>query len=109
MGHDQRLRGILIRAHLAGVSIEYSDAVGDLVRDYEAIELAREMGWTQSLLDAQKRKIRAVEDLITRATRAGVQVQKSGTATIAVYNNRVEMVTTLGRPRRLKTKPKETA
>lgn len=60
MGHDARLRGKLIRAHLTGTQIILAVPADDLtIRRHKpttAMRMASEHGWEDALLDAERRR-----------------------------------------------------
>jgi hypothetical protein len=109
MGHDAKLREILVRAHLAGVNVDY---VVHINTDGEyrggtrrsAVDIARDHGWEDRILEAQKKKARAIEDLIDWADRHGADVRKEGVAVIAAAPHAIRAVTTLGKTLTIKRK-----
>lgn len=52
-GHDARLKGILMRAHLAGVEVHVLQ--GGMLISTDAMDEAKDQGWAQFLKDAKAR------------------------------------------------------
>ena len=75
MGHDARLRGTLIRAHLMGVPIRYvlGDQVGETV---SAKDVADGHFWTSYLEEAVLRRDGKNREVLRRAIDAGVRCLK---------------------------------
>lgn len=69
MGHDARLKGKLIRAHITDTPVHLLDEGGNHVKDTVAMEVARELGprWTRHLEAAQER-------VAQKANRRGMKV-----------------------------------
>lgn len=67
MGHDARLRGILIRAHLMGVQVRYMLEGKTLVGPTSAAELADQFEWREYLENAVLRREGKNRELLQRA------------------------------------------
>lgn len=75
MGHDARLRGVLIRAHLVGTHIRFlnrkeqpifptREPHPEVPSEGSAMDVAAPLGWAKYLESASARKIRRGEDLV---------------------------------------------
>ena len=96
MGHDARLRGILIRAHLMGVKIRY--ILGDVVSDpIDAAMVAEGHFWTSYLDEAVERREAKNKEVVRRALQAEegrlLKVARwsvTGGQVIAIYQDKKE-------------------
>lgn len=67
MGHDARLRGKLIRAHLMGFKV--ARIVAGKVHEESALVQAARHGWEWALEDAERKEMDRVQDQLRRANR----------------------------------------
>jgi hypothetical protein len=67
MGHDARLRGVLIRAHLMGVSIRYCLGNADLGEPTPAMMVAEQYLWASYLESAVLRRDGKNREVLRRA------------------------------------------
>lgn len=75
MGHDARLRGVLIRAHLTGTKIRYivNKTVAEPIDAYDA---AKAHFWTSYLEEATSRRELKNKEVLRRALDAGERLLK---------------------------------
>ena len=105
MGHDARLRGILIRAHLTDTPVVYDYAKPGSRTAHEAMDLAAVHGWERYLEEAVERREDSNREVLAKAVghqrlvRVG-RWEYTGQV-VAFYRNgedryKVEYVTKLG-------------
>lgn len=81
MGHDARLKGMLMRAHLAGVKVAYYRAIsGTPDMTLPAIEWAEHFGesFVAAIREAEKRRQKANLDVVREAKRRHDQLIRIG-------------------------------